>query len=163
MKKRKNSRQKGATYERDIAKILSKWCGIKLKRTPMSGGWAKTGDITPVDPEEMVDFPFNIELKNRQGWDFKELIKGTNKRGIVDWWEQAVRDAKTSNRFPILIFTRVRDVNYCMVPSKFFKTVIGKNINSILWNGKRIFLLDDLLKVKYSAAKTYVAELWEEE
>lgn len=46
-----NGRNKGANFERVIAKQLSEWCGFTITRTPSSGGWAKTGDITPKDPK----------------------------------------------------------------------------------------------------------------
>jgi hypothetical protein len=41
MKKRKNSRAKGCSFELQVAKLVQAWYGGTWKRTPLSGGWSK--------------------------------------------------------------------------------------------------------------------------
>ena len=41
VKRGRNSRNKGANYERSIAKLLEKVFGEAFVRTPLSGGFAK--------------------------------------------------------------------------------------------------------------------------
>jgi len=155
-----HSRNKGNSYERKIAKILSKWCGYEVNRTPSSGGWAKTGDITPKDPAKMVEFPFSVELKNRQNWSFGDLIKGTNENtGIVSWWQQCIDDAEKAKKVPLLIFTRNLDINYAIMDTgdhnkvglwdlPSFEICIRKFISPI-----QIFDFNHLLKIDYEKAK----------
>lgn len=115
-KKGINGKQKGAKFERDIAKLLSEWWGEDFNRVPMSGGldWQKdnrvTGDIVP-PPDS--DFPYTVECKKREGWDFEQVIKGTGE--VADWWKQCTNDAKKVDKIPLLIFSKNRSPIYFMV------------------------------------------------
>lgn len=159
-----NARSKGSTFERKIAQEVSVWTGIEFKRTPMSGGWAKTGDITPKEPKEMVKFPFNLELKNQESWSWgllfqkgvdrkrkKKLIKGKLMGPVKDWWLQAKGDAKKSKRIPILIFTRNGEHEYCMIRNSLFQQLnLEEQLKTYIVRGPfRIFLWKELLKIPY--------------
>lgn len=72
----KNAKIKGAEYERYIAKKFEEHYGIKLLRTPQSGGFAKNktsdnedfrGDIVPADKN--VRLKIHIECKNQKKWN----------------------------------------------------------------------------------------------
>jgi len=119
-KKGINGRTKGHTFERKLAKILSKWSGVELRRTPMSGGWAKTGDVTPVKPRDMENWPFNVEAKcyAKDTFRFQELLKSADGGSIMVWWKQCLNDAKISNKKPMLIFTQNYDENYVLMDVK---------------------------------------------
>ena len=54
-----NGRNKGATFERDIAKMLDDELGISFKRNLDQYRESGLGDLIPSDPE----FPFTLELK----------------------------------------------------------------------------------------------------
>jgi len=167
-KKRKNSRAKGATFERDTAKLFSEWTGIQFRRTPMSGGWAKTGDITPVNPKEMDSFRFNVECKNQQVWSFGDLIKDIhNNDGIESWWIQAANDGEKSKRIPLLVFTRNFDVSYIMLTENLYKRLAFTNPiwrdkvhQTIQWCQFRIMLLDMFLLVNYQKASKIATEMY---
>jgi Holliday junction resolvase len=114
---RVNGRQKGASFERKVAKFVSDWWGIDAHRTPQSGGlrWSKdarvTGDIVaPADS----NFPFSIECKKHEGWTLENLLKGTGE--ITDWWKQAHADAQKVDKLPLLIFSKNRSPVYFMLP-----------------------------------------------
>ena len=104
-------RPKGQKFERDIAKLLTVWTGVEFRRTPMSGGWNKTGDITPKNPEMMEKFPFSIECKNHENWSLGKLLGATRYEElpapIRKFWGQAVSDAEESGKIPILIFKQL--------------------------------------------------------
>ena len=96
----KNSKVKGAQYERLIAKKFEERYGLKLVRTPQSGGFAKSktenndrfrGDIVPLDKE--VNLKFHIECKNHKKWNLPE------------WIDQAKNDCP-KEKIPIIIFKR---------------------------------------------------------
>lgn len=118
----KKSRNKGSGYERKIAKILGNWWADDselFRRTPMSGGWAKekiTGDITPVK-EEGENFPFSVECKKQEGWEFHQFWSKKSK--FWSWWEQCTDDAKRSNKQPLLIFSRNRISDFMAVRNIF--------------------------------------------
>lgn len=146
-----HSRNKGNSFERSVAKEISEWTGTIVTRTPMSGGYNKFGDITPKDPKLMQTFPFCIELKNREAWDFSELLKGTNKGvGIVSWWLQCVGDSEKSKKLPLLVFTKNLEPNYAMTYKRIFDGIFQVKPVHFDMGDLRIFLFDDLLKIPYS-------------
>ena len=147
-------RKKGSKFERDIAKEISEWTGVEFKRTPMSGGWAKTGDITPKDPKAMVDFPFSIECKNQEVFSSAMLMDCIGKRkfnaSIKSWWKQCTDDAKKAKKKPLLVMTRAREPVFLMMELKIY---LRLKLNRAGLIGKfpklRIVLWQDLMKLKY--------------
>lgn len=128
---------KGKQFERDISRKLSLWLtGGKDKDliwyTKSSGGVATKrrkknhvtkhydfGDLGPDGPGVEYFFDvFSCELKTGYGtknkksttlWSLLDIIDGKQKvPTFIEFWEQAERDAKLSDREPILIFRRNR-------------------------------------------------------
>ena len=93
----RSAKQKGANYERKIAKKFQEEYGVELKRTPQSGGFAYgnekaedfRGDIIPI--EKGVDLLLHIECKNQNTWKLKE------------WLKQAEEDCP-KGRIPVVVF-----------------------------------------------------------
>lgn len=115
-----NGRRKGSKYELKIAKILSKWSGLTLRRTPLSGGWAHqnpetAGDIVSITPG--VVFPLVIECKNQEAWNWESILQGTSKP-LADWWKQA-SDACPEGKFPLLIFSRAYHTDWVVMRYTF--------------------------------------------
>lgn len=106
----RNSLDKAKRHELEIAKILSKWVGIELVRTPMSGAWEGCeADIWPKDPKQY--FPLVVECKHQESWSIDQIMKGTGL--IFDWLSQAEEQCKlVANRdlehvyYPVLIFKK---------------------------------------------------------
>lgn len=77
----RRSRNKGANYERTIAKKLKEFFGVDFARTPQSGGFAKQkekasnfrGDIVSIDRD--YDISMHLELKNQTSWSLPAWIK----------------------------------------------------------------------------------------
>lgn len=97
-KKGKGARVKGASYENVIAKKFLEKFGIKLTRTPMSGGFKKDstsmmfkGDLNSMD--EDLEFLLHIECKNHATWS------------IPKWIRQAEDDCP-ENHIPIIVCHR---------------------------------------------------------
>lgn len=80
-KRGKRSRNKGANYERTIAKKLKEFFGIDFVRTPQSGGFAKKaekaddfrGDIVSAD--KRLDIALHIECKCCQTWSLPKWLQ----------------------------------------------------------------------------------------
>lgn len=151
-------RNKGSKFERDIAKGVSDWTGYEFKRTPMSGGWAKTGDITPKDPIGMVYFPFSIECKNQVGFSASALMDCAGydiNKTIQSWWKQCVDDSMKSKKIPLLVMTTIREPVFVMMWSSMFKYLkMMKYSNFVLRTqvhgmGLRVMLWNDFLEKPY--------------
>jgi Holliday junction resolvase len=119
-----NSRTKGNKNERDLAKLFEKWSNHKFSRTPSSGGlqWKASnskGDIVCTD--EGYYFPFCIEAKNYKDINFEHLLY-LPKPKILEFWEQAKRDADKAKKIPILTMRyngMPKDLHFVVVEAKF--------------------------------------------
>ena len=98
-----NGRNKGAAFERDVAKMLHDELGISFKRDLEQYREGLHGDLIPSDP----DFPFTLELKR-----FADGPIGGQKA----WWEQTCAAAKRENKVPALIYRYDRRPIRCVVP-----------------------------------------------
>lgn len=117
-KKSVNPRTKGSSFERNIAKILSAWSGIELRRTPLSGGWAKgnpevAGDLVSVDPEQ--SFRYHVECKNSEAWSWEQILNSKKISGPIfkSWWKQAY-DECPKGKIPVLVFSKAYHDIYIM-------------------------------------------------
>lgn len=111
---RKNSRDKGARGEREIAPILSTWWGEEgaFGRTPGSGSFAtrnkKYGDAADAfkgdmfTPETCV---LHVEVKYQEKWDLQSVLTGTGRALFDSWWKQATGDCP-AGKIPVLLFRR---------------------------------------------------------
>jgi hypothetical protein len=111
-----------------VTKLLNPWWGCDFHRVPASGGlhWKDdnrvSGDV--VAPPN-ANFPFNIECKKHEGWNFEQVIKGTG--DVVDWWEQCTRDSGKFDQTPLLVFSKNRSPIYFMVRYEDFVTLSDNN------------------------------------
>lgn len=103
-------RQKGSNFEREVAKIFAKWCGYKVSRTPLSGGWGgkaehgTCGDLV-VERRYYKKFPFCVECKKQEGWCLDDLLHN-DKTKVKAWWQQCRADAKHVDKVPLLVMAR---------------------------------------------------------
>jgi len=111
----KKSRNKGATYERRIAHILSEWwthgeSKKAFRRTVMSGGWDKrfaAGDLLAPIP----DFPFHIEIRKRQEFGLCSLLKGA---APMKWWLDGIEEKLPGKRL-IYVMSRNGELDYLVL------------------------------------------------
>jgi len=116
----KMSKNKGASYERKIAKVFSQWSGKEFYRTPASGAWAsqrlgqdsQSGDI--VAPSS-INFPFSVELKNHEGISLENFMRSNGE--IPQFFTQNIGDAVRAKKVPMLIVHKNRSPNYLAVPN----------------------------------------------
>lgn len=97
-KRGKSSKNKGANYERNIAKVFKSKLGIELVRTPLSGGFQKNakatnvkGDISNIDATK--DFHLHLECKDHATW------------AVPKWIEQAESDCP-EGKIPVVVMHR---------------------------------------------------------
>lgn len=111
----KKSRDKGANFERDVARAFSEAYGMTFRRTPLSGGWAQdadvaAGDVVCVDDPE---FEWCIECKKSEGWRLESLLTG-DRAWFDNWWQQLL-DECPDGKWPVLIFSRNRCPKFAAV------------------------------------------------
>ena len=107
----KHAKRKGSSAQRNVAKVLGLWLYNDpniFHSTPASGGLRWKSDVAGtrgdiVAPDD-INFPYSIEIKNQEGWDFHQLFQDQGK--IPKWWKQTEDDAKVVDKLPCLIFTR---------------------------------------------------------
>ena len=106
----RHSRRKGSAFEREIARLFSRWCdGLPCRRTPMSGAygpeWGLAGDLM-FQGDNVPNVI--IELKRRESWTWPSLLN--NRGAVIRWWRTLVKECKKDPRDPepVLIFKRNR-------------------------------------------------------
>tara|TARA_R100001509_G_scaffold113836_1_gene69020 strand:+ start:764 stop:1162 length:399 start_codon:yes stop_codon:yes gene_type:complete len=85
-----NSQAKGKRAEREVAKLINKYLGTNVRRTPQSGGMSIKGDIIDINPDSAA-YQFHFEVK-----DQKKLM-------IPKWWEQIDDDCPVA-KTPVNVF-----------------------------------------------------------
>ena len=151
----KGSRGKGYSFERRIAKDLTKWVGCLFSRCPMSGGWNKSGDITPKDPEQMTKWKFSLECKNQECFSVSSLFKIRSEKDmpkvIKKWWKQCTDDAKKHDHIPILVMTKNHEDVYCMMRRGTYERFISGDFKFPTYysKGMVVVLWSDLMTLNY--------------
>lgn len=112
---------KGGTWERDVAKTLTKWLtGVEKPyvwwRAPGSGSVATvsienkelSGDIISLRPEgTFLTSKFSIECKvGYPNSNFHKHLKGVKNDEIRLFWEQCCNDACRADKLPMLIYKK---------------------------------------------------------
>ena len=85
-----NGRNKGAAFEREIAKELLLLTGVGFKRDLEQYRAADHGDLIPDDPA----WPFTLELKRY----------ASGKSCLPAWQDQASKAAQAAGRIPVVIY-----------------------------------------------------------
>ena len=96
-----NSRNKGATFERDIARELELLTGVRFQRNLEQSRAVDHCDLIPDDPA----WPFSLELKR--------YASGTGCKPA--WWAQARRAAAKTGKTPCVVYKYDRrEVRVCL-------------------------------------------------
>ena len=85
-----NSQAKGKRAEREVAKLINRYLGTNVRRTPQSGALNFKGDIIDINPDSAA-YQFHFEVK-----DQKKLM-------IPKWWEQIDDDCPVA-KTPVNVF-----------------------------------------------------------
>lgn len=151
---------KGADWERDVCKLLSKW--IQGKTTPYlfwrgrgSGGTytrndlvgdSFAGDIYPV-MEEGKFLTKQVVLECKNGYPTasidKHLKYGKDDK-ILSFWQQVIQDSEKTNKLPILIYKKKGQSPWLGINKilfeKFYKYLLDIRFVHMKWDND----IDDL-------------------
>lgn len=124
-------KQKGNSWEREVAQYLSEIYGSPFMRAPGSGayiggtnthrkqimseGQIRTfkGDIIPGTGFELL----NIECKSYKDFAFHQILSGTTNKQLETWIEQAMEVADTGD-FTVLFMKFSRQGTYIATPAQ---------------------------------------------
>ena len=121
------SKRKGNKWERVVAKWLTTWSGYKFERNRAgSGSWwsnkDSVSDITCTDERHAHRCKISVECKSYKDIRFEHVLLGNKNCDIIDFWEQASRDAKRAHKVPILC------MRYNSMPKNEFFFVISSDM-----------------------------------
>lgn len=155
-----NSKQKGNSFERNIAKLLTERFGKEFRRTVSSGAY--TGGLNVKNAEFLTesqllvfvsdirtpeDFKFSIECKSYKSIDFYDLFNKSS--NLYSWYKQSETDAKLLKRNPLLI---VKTNNH--KPIVFVKISDAPQPDKLapvfIHEGRCVYWLEDLLTLSES-------------
>ena len=104
------SKAKGSSYESKIVELLTKEIGLEFKRVPLSGSleWFK-GDIFCL--EDTAAWPYCIECKHYAEVNWNGLLTAKSS-DLINFWNQAVREAKVMKKSPLVIYRWNRSKDY---------------------------------------------------
>ena len=150
-KKKVNSRAKGSTFERQIAKLLNnRFNTTEFSRTPGSGAVATTHtlpDYLKIYGDLITPIKFKYCIECKKGYNKENLYSLYNYSS--DTWkfiDQCQKDSDKCDKIPMVIFKQDRHPTLAIVPSNI--PYQATNFIEIYKEGKvyRVYLFDDLLK-----------------
>ena len=109
-----NSKNKGATFERQIGIALELELGIAFKRNLEQSREADHADLIADDP----DFPFVIECKRYASGGF-----------LSAWWDQVNKAAAASGKIPCVIYKFDRKEIQVAVDWRAIAAMTGVGLN----------------------------------
>lgn len=99
------SKAKGAKAEVEVRDILKANSGLPFQRVPLSGSIKfLKGDIYIPNKDNV----YCIEVKHYKEEQINSTIITSKESQFEKWWNQAVREAKTMENSPLLIFRKDR-------------------------------------------------------
>jgi len=150
-KKKVNSRAKGSTFERQIAKLFNnRFNTTEFSRTPGSGAFATTHtlpDYLKIYGDLITPIKFKYCIECKKGYNKENLYSLYNHSS--DTWnfiEQCQKDSDKCDKIPMVIFKQDRHPTLAIVPSNI--PYQATNFIEIYKESKvyRVYLFDDLLK-----------------
>jgi len=116
---KQSARNKGKSWEREIAELLTSITGAKWRRTPCSGAIRHyfDGDIMKTDKKPTIIDDCLIECKNHK------TLK------IPDWIKRTEEEAKDANTNKWLLFFKHKGKGFVAMPIDYFSKLLKSKEN----------------------------------
>lgn len=122
-----DSKEKGARAELLVRDTLRKHTGLQFERTPLSGALdARYGLKADLYIPNAINI-YAIEIKHYREDHISSKILTDKNPQLIKFWEQTIREAKETNKVPLLIF-------------KFDRSKLFVAFNNIIPNGNYSYL-----------------------
>jgi hypothetical protein len=104
------SKIKGSAYEAKIRDLLTQELKLEFKRMPLSGSLEYLkGELWT--PHDTAAWPYCIECKHYAEVNWNSLLTAKSS-DLLDFWRQAVREAKVMKKMPLVIYRWNRSKDY---------------------------------------------------
>lgn len=141
-----DSKEKGARAESKVRDELRKHTGHDWQRVPLSGALdarlGLKGDIFIPNKKNI----YCIEVKHYKDDHLNSKVLTGKNPQLIEWWEQAIREAKQTHKKPLLIFKHDRSKIFVAFEEPHLDDGKFLNVNYNKYNFY-ICLLDDFLKL----------------
>ena len=108
----RGARDKGANYERRVAKILSAKFGVPVKRTGSQERWGfYSGDVNAPKNIKTILNDFFWECKNREAW------------AILNWFSKAKDDVR-GDSMPVVVASKNNEDDYVFLTLQDFLKIL---------------------------------------
>ena len=154
--KKKNSRTKGHTFERDIAKALNNRLNTsEFSRTPGSGAFATTHSLPAhlkIYGDLITPYKFRYCIECKKGYNNINLYSlYNNSSDLWDFFRQCEKDAKKCCKIPMLILKQDRKPILGAIPTyeaqKIIKGISFIKISYSIGKDWNIYLFENLLEL----------------
>jgi len=161
--KQGGGRKKGSNFELLLAKQISETIGIEygsaIRRTPNSGALTTRADLY-IAPKYFSKFPFFLEAKCRENWNFHQYFSKKKEWEPITWYKDAIEKSKIDphypdNTIPILVFSQNRKSPLVMLRDDYYvaycnfctylRTDQMMSVDGVEGESYFIFLWDDFL------------------
>jgi hypothetical protein len=142
-----DSRAKGARGELKVRDTLRELTGLKWERTPGSGAYSQShglkGDVYVPGTTNL----FTVEVKSYEEDQMTSKMFNDSSK-LLEWWEQADRQAKQNMNLPLLIFKYDRSKIFVAYPPGIWldNTLYNNIAVRIKGYSFSIALLEDFIK-----------------
>jgi hypothetical protein len=172
MGKRILSKQKGNSFERDVANFLSEHYNDKFSRVPQSGAIyggqnrqravGVRSDVVEILTGDIITpsaFPFSLEAKSYKDIGFHSILQGDCKL-LDEWISQAESDAQLSNKNFLIIMKFNHKGRFVCFRKDLIELDNDCCDNFMIYKGKYIFMTLE----KYFECEKYINILkdWKE-
>lgn len=167
-KKRKNSRRKGCTFERELCRILTERFSLPFARCPQSGAWGTVANVDARAREVLTadiicpeGFKWSIEAKAGYDVDLWSLFGSPNDKGVFrgrkgdidtleSFWTQARWQAERTSKRPVVVYRKDGRPAACIVDAVDLETMVhDSNRPIVAWNNRIILSLADWLAMPH--------------
>lgn len=121
-----DSKAKGSRTEMLVRDTLRKYTGLNWERTPLSGALNAVhglkADIYVPNEKNL----FSVEIKGYADDHVTSKILTDKNPQILEWWKQCIRQAKETDKVPLLIFKFDRSklfVAFTDIPTSSYRTM----------------------------------------
>ena len=167
--KRKNSRAKGNTFERDVAKLFNNRLNTtEFSRSPGSGAFATTHslpDYLKIYGDLITPSKFRYCIECKKGYNNINLYSlYNNSSDIWDFFRQSEKDAKKCCKIPMVILKQDRKPILAAVPSRLCSEIIkGVSYIEISYYPDRLHLADKWRIYEFTKLLELEDSIWWEE
>lgn len=99
-----DSRQKGARAESVIKKELIRLTGLNWQRVPASGALSAQHGLKGDLYIPQTNMYYSVEAKHYKDDHLTSKLLTSKNPQLLEWWRQAIRQAKQTDKEPLLIF-----------------------------------------------------------